>query len=380
MDVKGAIQRVGAVASVALALGVVATGVSVAMHATHLVSPDWLPYRLAGGGFEKDIVQRIEAAEGLYKNNALPDERPLCALIGLSGLREAGDLKQLARLSDNRCRFIGLSGAGGAIDTLGEQSRRLLDGTLRPDVAVVGIAEFLLVKPAPPRPAAPGGGDTTPAWVDALRRGDVRLVAKTFKDGLWFIERRRDVNGTAEAAMVGVKQTLLRVMGATGSATNNPLQDPWREMIRMEVPEHMSATALRVGIDSYRSKGAFDPKSYDAAQVAEQTKALTDIVRRLKERGSVVLVAIMPEHSAMRANIPPEAVQAVEQSLKNAFGDQAPAIVNLRDAVPDTGFTDVTHVNNEGRRAVSERLAPRIVEALPKGQRPLMLQGSPQQK
>jgi hypothetical protein len=369
---KNAIRRLCVVLAVAMGAGAVAVLISVAMHMTNLIWPDWLPYRLAGGGYERDIVQRIEAAEGFYKNHATGDERYLCAVIGLSGMREAGDLETMTKASDNKCRYIGLCGAGGAFDTLAEQTRRLLDGSLRPDVAVVGIAEFLLITPKPPKPST--STEESSPWLSALRCGDIHLMAKMFKDGLWFNERRRDVNGTVEAFLMGAKQTMLRWLGATGETTNNPLLDPWREMIRMEVPEHVSGTALRLGVESFEARGAYDANSYLRERISEQVQALNSVISKLRERGSVVLVAVMPEHSALRSRIPEDGVKALQLALHEAFGTNAPPLIDLRGIVPDSGFTDVTHVNDEGRKIVSEALAAKITAALPIGKRPLMLQ------
>lgn len=359
------LRRLLAVLGGAMGLGVAALLVSTAMHATQWVWPDWLPYRLAGRGYEDDIVQRIEAAEALYRSGVGSGGKPLCALIGLSGMREAGDLKVMDEASGGRCRFIGLSGAGGAVDTLAEQARRLLSGALRPDVAVVGIGEFMLIKPVlPPPPESP--------WVVAMRNRDLRLLAKTAKDRLWFVERRRDVNGTIEAFLIGIKQEMLRLSGVSRDAGDNPLESPWREMLRMEVPEHPSATALRIGLEAYKARGAYDPASFASAKVQAQLEALNSIVRGLRSRGSVVLVAVMPERSELRARIPPDGMAAIRRGLQEGFGADAPPLLDLRDAVPDDGFTDLTHVNSQGRRIVSRLLGGRVAEVLPAGRAPLM--------
>lgn len=365
---QAAMGRVLTVMSVGMGLAVVALLLSLVLHASQWFAPNWLPYRLAGRGYEDDIVQRIEAAEAAFRSGKLQDGRHLCAVIGLSGMREAADLKLMTAATDERCRFIGLSGAGGALDTLAEQARRLLSGSLRPDVAVVGVGEFLLIKPVAPK----ADGDQSSPWVDAMRRGDIRRVAKMVKDGLWFIERRRDVNGTVEAGLIGVKQEMLRLLGSEREAENNPLLDPWREMLRLEVPEHPSATALRVGIAAYEARGAYDPASFASERVRDQSDALNAVVSGLRARGSEVIVVLLPERSELRARIPDEGVQELLRGLREGFGAGAPQVINLRDAVPDSGFTDLTHVNAEGRGIFSRILAARIAEALPKNRRPLM--------
>ena len=279
---RNAFQRLAAPVAVGLGLAVVALVLNLGLQLSTVMAPGWLPFRLAGAGFENDIVQRIAAAESQYRDGSLRGEKFLCVLIGLSGLRESADLKTMTAASADRCRYLGLSGAGGAIDTLTEQTRRLLDGSLRPDVAVIGITDFLQVKPLPPQP---GASEASP-WTDAARRGDIRLLAKLAKDGLWFIERRRDVNGAVESALMDGKQTMLRVLGADAVSQLNPLTDPWREMIRLEVPEHASETALRNGIAAYQARALYEPASYERARIRAQTEALNELISKLRARNA----------------------------------------------------------------------------------------------
>ena len=136
----------------------------------------------------------------------------------------------------------------------------------------------------------------------------------------------------------------------------------------------MSGTALRLGVESFEARGAYDANSYLRERISEQVQALNSVISKLRERGSVVLVAVMPEHSALRSRIPEDGVKALQLALHEAFGTNAPPLIDLRGIVPDSGFTDVTHVNDEGRKIVSEALAAKITAALPIGKRPLMLQ------
>ena len=363
-----AFQRSAALLAVVFGLAAVTLVLNLLLHLSTILAPGWLPLRMAGPGFENDIVQRIAAAESLYRDGSLRDGKYLCALIGLSGLRESADLKTMTRVSVDRCHYIGLSGAGGAIDTLTEQTRRLLEGSLRPDVAVIGITDFLLIKPLPSKP---GAGEVSP-WADAARRGDVRQLAKLARDGLWFIVRRSDANGAVESVLMDGKQTMLRLLGADAASRHNPLADPWREMIRMEVPEHASDHALRRGVAAYEARTLFEPASYERGRIQLQTEALNELITKLRARGTDVIVALMPEHSLLRARLPAEAMRALRAGLDNGFGANSPPLLDLRDAVPDSGFTDISHVNAAGRTIISRLLAARVNQALPQGGAPLM--------
>ena len=79
-------------------------------------------------------------------------------------------------------------------------------------------------------------------------------------------------------------------------------------------------------------------------------------------------VVLMPEHSSLRERMPPEAMDALLGPLDRAFGDGSPSIVDLRDSVPDSGFTDISHLNDEGRATFSPLLAEAIRQQAQFGQ------------
>ena len=82
----------------------------------------------------------------------------------------------------------------------------------------------------------------------------------------------------------------------------------------------------------------------------------------------------MPEHSLLHARLPPEAMHALQGALDDGLGAGNTPLLDLRNTVPDSGFTDITHVNAEGRMIVSQLLAARINQSMPQGRPPLMRQ------
>jgi len=365
---RAVVLRGWALATSALSLALAVLLINGALWLSVRIEPDWLRYRMAGAGFESDITQRIEAAEHDYRQRVVPADVHLCALIGLSGMREGGDLVQLTKLLGGRCRFIGLSGAGGQIDTLAEQTRRLLSGTLRPDVVVIGIAETLLVRPAPPREQAAA------RWplLQALRQGDFWGLASQAKASLWFVVRRDDVKGAVEQVLLDWKQNLLTLMKGHATVTRNPLTDPWREMMRMGIPETPLPVTLRREVESFEASGLYAAASYETSRVRPQLEALTTLIRNLRSRGAIVLVALMPEHSLHRSRLPEQAHEALMRGLREAFDAAAPPVLDLRSSVPDEGMADIVHVNGRGRDLINAALAMQIDRLLPRSSPPLM--------
>jgi hypothetical protein len=73
----------------------------------------------------------------------------------------------------------------------------------------------------------------------------------------------------------------------------------------------------------------------------------------------------MPEHSLLRSRIPDAALDSLKLPLGRQFNTGTPALIDLRDSIPDSGFTDISHMNQDGRDAFSSGFARIIAEQLP---------------
>jgi hypothetical protein len=71
----------------------------------------------------------------------------------------------------------------------------------------------------------------------------------------------------------------------------------------------------------------------------------------------------------LRARIPDVAIRTLTDPFSRELGDQAPAIIDLRDTIPDSGFLDISHMNKHGRTLFSPQLADAIAQQLIKAQR-----------
>ena len=214
-----AIQRLVPVARIVVCLLIVLTVVNRVMLAVAAAFPDLLPYHMEGAGFTQDISQRVAAAEQQYPPDAARG-RYLCALLGLSTFREACDLGLLTQLTGQKCRFLGLCGAGPSLEDIPDQSASLRAGTLRPDLVVIGINEVHEAKPTAAEAAANARQHVS--LEQALLHGDVRNVLKHFRDQLWFFVRRQDVSLETESILLDAKVKIVR----NGLAFREPHQRP----------------------------------------------------------------------------------------------------------------------------------------------------------
>jgi hypothetical protein len=354
-----AIRRLLPIAHIVLLLLLMLSIVNAAMHMVARRYPNWLPYHMEGTGFSDDIAQRVAAAEERYPRDAARG-RYLCAMLGLSSFREASDLQLMTRLTDDKCRLLGLCGAGPSLEDIANQSAPLRDSTLRPDLVLIGINEFHQAKPTVEMAVAYVRSRLT--FGQALMRGDVRIAFKILRDDSWFYQRRQDVSLDSEAVLLSAKVKIVHAMGAR---MVNPTTDPWREMVHLEAPERASAATFREQLASYQNRQLFDLATYDSPVAHQQLDILTQLIVQLQARGAKVVIVLMPEYSELRGRVPPIALERLLSSLQEKLGTNAPLVVNFRDALSDDDFADISHVNASGREDFSRLLAARIVGFLP---------------
>jgi hypothetical protein len=353
-----AIRRLIPVAHIVLLILIAMIAINQVMLTVAHAYPDWLPYHMEGTGFTEDIAQRVTAAEYRYPSDAAQGQY-LCALLGLSSFREASDRQLMTQLTDDKCRLLGLCGAGPSLEDIADQSASLRESTLRPDLVFIGINEFHQAKPTAEVAAANARDQVT--FGRALMHGDVRNILKPLRDRIWFYQRRQDVSLESESALLNAKVKIVHAMGAR---MENPTTDPWREMIHLEAPEHATPGTLHDQLVSYGNRKLFDPATYDLPVARQQLDSLIQLIGELQSRGATVVVVIMPEYSELRERMPPIAMERLLASL-HQLSNNAPAVVNFRDALGDEDFSDISHVNTAGRTDFSRLLAAKIVGFFP---------------
>ncbi|HTW94895.1 MAG TPA: hypothetical protein VMD30_08895 [Tepidisphaeraceae bacterium] len=330
--------------------------------------PNWLPARMQGTGFDTDISQRVAAAETKFPADAKTGKY-LCAFLGLSSIREASDLAGITEASGGRCRILGLCAAGPTLQDIDHYGTYLLDSNLRPDLVIIGVNEFNEAKPTAEQINAMARQRVT--LMSAIRRHDVRNAAKLVLNDIWFYYRRQDVSLEFESLLENANA---HIVNALGGHQANGATNPWREMIRLETPTKASLATFMEQINDYAARDLFKPQTYTSDMAAQQRGYLVDLIKSLQARGARVVVVLMPEDSLLRDRLPPDSVSELVSSLKS-IRPNPPPVVNLRTAIGDPDFTDISHVNNDGRAAVSGMLAKIINQYLPQKQPPLMSKG-----
>ncbi len=302
--------------------------------------PGWLPHQFFGLDFVADNRQRAVAVAAQYRDGIVSRDERLVLVLGLSSASEGIQLETLRRADEER-RYLGLCGAGRNMNEVALYAGPLLESDVRPGLVVFAISPFHLMDPLPL-----GEG-----FVNNLRQREslVQLM------GFWFYARRSDVKHAIETAVLAAQHALLDLFDVRFGETG---RDPWREFVRMGIMQVEAAEAWQAGIRRYGLRGYYDPQAYVRSR--EQAASLVELVEQFQNRGSEVVIVLMPEHSSLRERIPPEAMDALLGPLDREFGDGSPSIVDLRESVSDSGFTDISHLNDEGRAYFSPLLAEAI--------------------
>ncbi len=317
----------------------------------------WLPKVVTGTGFLEDNRQRIEGAVQECAEGRVGADEYLCAIMGLSNVREAVPLQVVSEEAGLPCRYLGLGAAGLGMPDLAAQARLLLDSELRPDLVLLGIGPHQMVDTRP-KPSA-----FQVNFLDLLRHGDFRNAAIEIRNGIWFYARRQDVSITVERCLLDARATMFRWFGVhlQESATNH--RSPWREMIRAIFAEHFSEATLREEEQFFQSLGVFERETYMNSPKASAT--LVRLIQDLRARGAVVVVVLMPENSRLRKRMPPNISTAVTTPLKQAFGADMPPVLDLREAVEDAGFVDLSHLNPTGSARCGRLIGAKIRDYVP---------------
>ncbi len=258
--------------------------------------------------------------------------------------------------------WLVLNGAGASFTKLEYFARPIFYSALRPAVAVLGIH---------------------PPWIVGERivsGGREEERAPTRRPVNWIKENRLRLNYFVRRGLLDAREALFARLGLPAEALFTPSPDPWRMPGREDLPGRAPERRLAGQMQTWRARGWFDPETYTTE--GAQAAALRRVVSGLRERGARVLVVLMPESSALRALVPPEAARTIALVLGGSGGTDPVhgdpvSLVDLRDSMGDEWFSDHTHLNPEGRKVFSALFAEKMRVVLGDRYRdPARLQGT----
>ena len=274
-------------------------------------------------------------------------------------------------------RWLSLYANGANLEDIRDLADLIFGSGLRPKLLVLGIHPGLLAR----------SDDylTDPTTLDlALLKGELAAghlrMAKAELESLSAIPlnlafpNRTRISHRLRGLVADAKRNLFAWGGMGVEALYRPDPDPWSVRLLVEDKQaegdidaegrkatvrDMAEGPMREGLlGQVKDKGWSNPAAYPAG--GANALAMIAAIREARARGIEVLVLLLPERSTLRATMPPESMDCVRDALRRGFGDAAPAVIDLREALPDAMFHDSLHVMNAGRKITSRKL----VEAL----------------
>jgi hypothetical protein len=265
--------------------------------------------------------------------------KPFNVFMGESTANQAIDPAVLQEFDPCHTPAMGLCTLGTGMSRIREIGRPLFHRRLRPSLALLGVNAISLVgsyHEDPPNSINP---------VAPLTHGDWRESVRRLRWWNWFSKNHASTEHRIMRSLIDARDQL----------NVSPRIEPWKPP-HLIVPDHATPEYIRAQMAGLRLDGCFDPQRY-LVHRDEEVGALEELVSQYQELGTEVILLILPEPVALRSQVPPAEQQFLIDSVTRRFGSASPAILNLRDALPEELFSDLGHLNNTGRATFSRQLA-----------------------
>jgi hypothetical protein len=327
--------------------------------------PAWLPEADSTSNLLSFQLVASAIADELREDRAESAGRRegLGVLIGGSTLEWGVDPMRIPAGPGAPARWLRLTVIRANGRDVRHMGRLLLDAGFRPGLAVLAL-----------NPGAWARTDhalddpTTPDFT-ALRRhiaAHNEFLAKREIEGFLLLPlnrilpNRQRIHRAAVDAMFDARIRLFAAMGHGLDSLFPTVSSFQRGNANDFLPDQAADPLLEVQMAGLRDRGLFDPASFSPD--APELRDLVRLVGEFRDVGSEVVLVVLPEMERLRALALPEPFRALDAALGRAFGASAPPVLDLRAAMPDEAFYDLTHCNPRGRAALSARLARALAD------------------
>jgi hypothetical protein len=317
----------------------------------------WLPKTVSGTGYLEDNRERVANAVRESREDKTPQRERLAAIVGISNVRQGINLDIVREGAGRDWQLLGLGGAGLGVGQIAQYADLLISSELRPDLVIIGLGLHQLVDTRP-KPGAVNVG-----FMQYLSRADLRNAAIQARNSVWLYSRQQDVSTWVHATLLDARAWLFRRFEVGLPQAQAGGRSPWRDMLKADWPERFSAATLLEEEQFFRDLGVFETATYENS--AKSTARLIQTIGQFRDRGAHVIVLLMPEHSTLWRQIPGEALKIFTTRLNDGFPNRPPSVVDFREAMDDSDFVDLAHLNSTGSRKFSRTLAERVRESDP---------------
>jgi hypothetical protein len=280
-----------------------------------------------------EVASRVSAVVA----KRAPGDPPLAVVVGSSSARAGLRPPALAAADPAHHRWLNLAGTGSSFDELRHTFAPLFASDLDADVVVIAVH---------------------PGWLAGRIVGDPAfdtiLVSRSAPRRSWLLFHQGRLSAMAHASLASIRERWLLALGVRFDAIYPPDADPWRGY---DVAHGvLDFTRDQGQIAMWTRKRWFEPAWY--ARASEERANAAAVVAGCQRVARRVVVVLMPESSALRAAMPPEAEAALRSAL--ATLPTPPRVIDLRAAIPDALFADHIHLNEHGATILSMLVARAI--------------------
>ena len=316
---------------------------NVAMWVSAAVVPSflWVPKQFFGVDFVKENYQKVQGAKAYYRDPVTRHHSPLIVILGLSSASEGIRVQQLQENAQDRSdlltRFLSLSGAGRNFKEIEIYAKPLIRSPLKPTLVILAINPFHLMDP----PAT----DVGPRHV--FRDMPLRKLLTG-----WFVTKRRDLRHIIDMKGLSLRTGLFAWFE---NRVDEKRIDPWKENTLMRLSPLQTPEQWQYRVGEYGRRGYYDLHNYGHSH--QQIARLVRLLDVFDDQGVKVVIVLMPEHTSLYQRVPSHALQiVVDQLRRRRSSGTLPRIVDMRQSIPDSGFNDISHMNQEGREMFTNLL------------------------
>jgi hypothetical protein len=280
-------------------------------------------------------------------------KQPVGLILGSSTVKFAFDEARLREATGYRWLNFGGAGANvedverllALIDSAGIQTEAIVLG-LHPDM-VCETKSFLSQRGV-------YGYRPTARTAERISLSLMRPV--TFVED-YFLPDAARVNYRLGEATKSWQASLLLGFGHRFNEAFPPATDSWR-VDRPMLPKDQYRTVEQVKLtlaETAEQRGLRDHSNYDST--GYKARVLDNLLRTLSARHVPFLVVIVPQRSEGRSSLPPIARVTLLKILARHTNVE---VLDLHDAVDDSGFFDHAHLTKDAQREITSTLIPRL--------------------
>lgn len=307
----------------------------------------WVPKQFFGVDFVEENYQRVQGVKLFYRRQNKSGEDSLIVFLGLSSASEGISIKELNRKklygANSNHHLLSLSGAGRNFKEIDIYASPLINSTLKPKKVFIAINPFHLM-------------DSLVEHQDLTKIITGTPLNKLL--GGWFNINRDNLKHLLD---INILYARTKIFSVFGNNIDERKIDPWNDSTLMGISQLTQKKQWQNKILEYGNRGYFESKNYHNSQL--QISILSKLIKKLRAKNTKVIILLMPEHKSLFDSVPTDATAILLTKLQKLLPNKGtPDIINFRQAIPDDGFNDISHMNAKGRKMFTALLEPLIIE------------------